>query len=133
MRCFSFIFPYFAICLSLLLVLCAPCLASESNTAMDWFDKGQVYDSLGQIANATGAYTQATRMDPTFAEAWYNLGMDYYAVSDKFPNAAELAYRCFNKYREHDLRLVGWKGNKLTPMEVNRESDWNRWRELHAL
>lgn len=74
MRYFSSIFPCFAICLSLLLVLCVPCLASGNNTAIDWFNKGQVYDSFGQIANATHAYEQATRIDPTFAEAWYNLG-----------------------------------------------------------
>lgn len=133
MRYFSSIFPCFAICLSLLLVLCVPCPASGNNTAIDWFNKGQVYDSFGQIANATHAYEQATRIDPTFAEAWYNLGMDYYAVSDKFPNAADSAYYCFEKYRGHDLRLVGWEGNKLAPMKINRESDWNRWRELHAL
>ncbi len=133
MRHHFYIFSRFAICLFILLVLCVPCLASENNTAMDWFNKGQVYDSLGQISNATHAYEQATRIDQTFAEAWYNLGMDYYAVSDKFPNAADSAYYCFEKYHEHDLRLAGWEGNKLAPMKVNRESDWNRWRELHAL
>ena len=114
------------------MVLCAPCLASKSNTAMDWFEKGQVYDSIGQITNATGAYKQATYMDPTFAEAWYNLGADYYAISDTFPGLAELADRCFNKYHEHDLRLADWE--RLPPMKVDGTiHNHNLWLELHAL
>jgi tetratricopeptide (TPR) repeat protein len=103
--------------------------AQCQQTAEDWFNKGVVCDQLGEISNATFAYQQAVRIDPTFAEAWYNLGMDLYAVSDKF-NTYDQATKCFTKAESLEPRLDDWLVG--VPMQVNSKSDWDEWKRMHA-
>ena len=132
---------------NVLVVLCLiTCLltgvggASEANystdlnhaSALEAYNKGLVYDSLGQIANATGAYRHAVGLDPEFAEAWYNLGMTLYAVSDKF-NTFDQAYECFTKAANLDPKLDAWNGDGLRPMRVNSKDDWDYWIQLHGI
>ena len=85
-----------------------------------------------EISNATRAYEEAVRIDSTFAEAWYNLGMDLYAVSDKF-NTYDRAVKCFTKAVELDPKLDVWNlGGRIAPMQVNTKSDWEYWKQIHT-
>ncbi len=127
--------------LTLMLLVCCiyPALAESNDmtglnhaSAMIAYNDGLRYDSLGEIANATAAYRRAVGLDPEFAEAWYNLGMALYAVSDKFDTYNQ-AYECFTKAIDLNPKLDAWNGDGLRPMQVNSKEDWDYWKQLHAL
>ncbi|GEM_PF-1868370 len=130
------------IVLCLLTCLGGLCLAADTNNSTDLnhasalkaYDQGLAYDSLGQIANATGAYRHAVGLDPKFAEAWYSLGLTLYAVSGKF-NTYDEAIGCFGKAVALNSSLDVWDiGNRDDPpMTVNSKEDWENYKLLHAL
>jgi len=51
-----------------------------------WFSLGYAFDHLGQNAEASAAYREALRIDPTVAAAWFNLGQSYF-VSRQYVQA----------------------------------------------
>lgn len=122
-----------------LAVLCFSGSAVDANStdlnhasALKAFNQGLEYDSLGQISNASAAYRRAVGLDPEFAEAWYNLGLCLYAVSDKF-NTFDQAYDCFMKASSLNPALDPQGDGVIPPIKVNSKEDWDYWKQLHAL
>jgi tetratricopeptide (TPR) repeat protein len=72
---------------------------------MDWYNKGVALDDQGNYYAAFGAYSEATRIDPNLAEAWYKQGIYLYNVSDKF-DTYDQAMECFTKALELDPGLL---------------------------
>ncbi len=50
--------------------------ASNSNQAIEWYNKGVDLGTLGQYQEAIEAYDQALKINPELTAAWYNKGMD---------------------------------------------------------
>jgi tetratricopeptide (TPR) repeat protein len=56
--------------------------AGDRRAADPFFARGLDAQSSGKLSEAVEAYRQATRLDPSFAEAYYNLGLADYDAGD---------------------------------------------------
>ncbi len=57
-------------CALLIAVLLLACPCTAAMTAQDYFDRGIVYDDLGQYDKALEAYEQGLALDPNNAQLW---------------------------------------------------------------
>lgn len=53
-------------------------IAKDTSNPTFYFAKGAALDKLGRPEDALKAYTEATEVDPEFADAYYNIGVVYY-------------------------------------------------------
>ena len=56
---------------------CERWIKAQPGEGLGWYGLGMAYNSLGRHEEAVGAYKEALRLKPDFAEAWYNLGVAY--------------------------------------------------------
>jgi len=63
--------------------------------AVDWYNKGVLYDNQGDTKNAMKCYDRVLEIDPNLAEAWYAKGALYDNQGD-----TENAMKCKDKARE---------------------------------
>ncbi len=64
--------------------------------ATTWKDKGNSYYKQKQYEDALYCYSQAIRIDPLYADAWFNLGMTCRALG--YENEAATCYKQAKKY-----------------------------------
>ena len=60
----------------LLILLCVP-LIGVGQTAEEYFDKAYDYEKNGEYQLAIDNYTKCLRVDPDYADAYYNRGLAY--------------------------------------------------------
>lgn len=56
-----------------------------------WFNKGNIYYSVGDYTSAMQAYAEAIRIDPEFGEAYFNRGLAYLNAGNKNQAFADLS------------------------------------------
>lgn len=56
-----------------------------------WFNKGNVYYSLGDYTSAKQCYTEALSIDPEFGQAFFNRGLAYLQMGNKGPAFTDLS------------------------------------------
>ena len=81
----------------------SPRLSLEGRTRWDqWFQGGQVHQREKHFAEALRAYQEAAKIDPTYADLQYRLGIDYEATGDY--EAAKKAYLLARDYDRSPTR-----------------------------
>ena len=73
---------------------------------------GDVYDGLGQYANAEQAFTKAIAIDPTSTSDWLGLGFVYAKEGKKTD-----VWRVYYKLKDLDQNLAGTFYNKTIGAE----------------
>jgi tetratricopeptide (TPR) repeat protein len=70
-------------------------------TAQEYFDDGTYQDDVdGDTEAAIESYTEAIRLNPEFAEAYFNRGVDYEQIGDSARAIAD--YRRYTELRPDD-------------------------------
>ncbi len=67
----------------------APPVKEEQLTAQTWFERGYVFDESDNSDEAIRCYTEAIRLQPDFAEAYYNRGTIYGKVKGNLDAAID--------------------------------------------
>jgi tetratricopeptide (TPR) repeat protein len=102
-------FNYVVLILLLALMTSAQC----QQNAKDWYDKGKALDDQGKHDEAIKAYDEAIRLDPQYADAWYNKGNILYVLHNKYDEAIQ-AYDEVIKIDPQNDSVWNYKGNALT-------------------
>ncbi|MEJ2343778.1 MAG: tetratricopeptide repeat protein, partial [Gemmatimonadales bacterium] len=82
-------------------------VTTDSLDALKAYLEVELEFRAGRHREAVDAFHRATRLDTTFALAWYRLGVaaDWLVLSDLITSSAERAYRYADKLSDHDRRL----------------------------
>lgn len=56
-----------------------------------WFNKGNIYYSVGDFTSALQCYSEALKIDPTFGQAFFNRGLSYLQAGNKTQAFSDLS------------------------------------------
>ena len=56
-----------------------------------WFNKGNIYYSIGDYTSAMQCYSEAIRIDPDFGQAYFNRGLSYLQAGNKVQAFSDLS------------------------------------------
>ena len=56
-----------------------------------WFNKGNIYYSIGDFTSALHCYAEALKIDPEFGQAYFNRGLSYLQAGNKSQAFSDLS------------------------------------------